>query len=212
MLKVGLTGGIASGKSTVARLFEDLGVPIVDTDVIAREVVEPGEPGLAAVRDAFGDDVLTAEGTLDRRGVRARVFADPAARRQLEAVLHPLIRARTLTKLEALAKSEAPPPYAIVVVPLLIETDFRALVDRVLVVDCPEDVQLARLTARDAMTTSDARAMIRAQTDRATRIAAADDVLDTSVALAETKRGVERLHDRYLKLATVCRGTKARAE
>src|SRR5690606_27970417 len=102
MLKVGLTGGIASGKSTVARLFEELGVPIVDTDVIAREVVEPGEPALAAVRDVFGDDVLTAEGTLDRRALRSRVFADPAARRQLEALLHPLIRARTLTKLEAL--------------------------------------------------------------------------------------------------------------
>lgn len=211
MLKVGLTGGIASGKSTVARLFAERGAAIVDTDVIAREVVAPGEPGLAAVREAFGDEVLGPDGTLDRRKLRARVFANDAERRRLETLLHPLIRARTIDALDRLGR-HGQTRYAIVVVPLLVETDFRALVDRVLVVDCPEDVQLARLTARDAIGEADARAMIRAQTDRATRLAAADDVLDTSKPLESTTREVDELHRRYLDLATVCRARAPRAE
>lgn len=211
MLRIGLTGGIASGKSTVAQLFAERGAAIVDTDLIAREVVAPGERGLEAIREAFGDGVLGADGSLDRRKLRARVFADPAARRRLEALLHPLIRARTLERIAALDAAPSA-PYTIVVVPLLVETNFRPLVDRVLVVDCPVEVQLARLTARDAMTIDDARAMLRAQIDRATRLAAADDVLDTSVPLAQTERDVERLHRRYLDLATVCRGREAHAE
>ncbi|HEY8518453.1 MAG TPA: dephospho-CoA kinase [Gammaproteobacteria bacterium] len=196
MLTVGLTGGVASGKSAVTGMFAKRGVPIVDTDLIAREVVAPGEPGLTAVREAFGEEVLTATGELDRRKLREIVFADEAQRRRLEGILHPLIRARTLERLRSL---EA--PYAIVAVPLLVETGFGKLVDRVLVVDCPEEVQLARLMARDSLTREQATAMIRAQTDRATRLAAADDVIDNGGDLVVTERQVEQLHRKYLELA-----------
>ena len=193
---MGLTGGVASGKSAVTGMFAKRGVPIVDTDLIAREVVAPGEPGLTAVREAFGEEVLTATGELDRRKLREIVFADEAQRRRLEGILHPLIRARTLERLRSL---EA--PYAIVAVPLLVETGFGKLVDRVLVVDCPEEVQLARLMARDSLTREQATAMIRAQTDRATRLAAADDVIDNGGDLVVTERQVEQLHRKYLELA-----------
>ncbi|HEX6996732.1 MAG TPA: dephospho-CoA kinase [Gammaproteobacteria bacterium] len=193
---MGLTGGVASGKSAVTGMFAKRGVPVVDTDLIAREVVAPGEPGLTAVREAFGAEVLTATGELDRRKLRDIVFADEAQRRRLERILHPLIRARTLERLRAL---EA--PYAIVAVPLLVETGFGKLVDRVLVVDCPEEVQLARLMARDALSREQATAMVRAQTDRATRLAAADDVIDNGGDLVATERQVEQLHRKYLELA-----------
>src|SRR5690606_20981910 len=167
MLTIGLTGGIASGKSTVAELFAALGVPVIDTDVIAREVVEPGEPGLAAIRDAFGAEVLTPDGRLDRRRLREIVFADAAKRRRLESILHPLIRERTLARLAAVRNA----PYAIVVVPLLVETDFGKLVDRVLVVDVPVDAQLERLASRDGIDRAAAEAMVAAQASRETRLA-----------------------------------------
>lgn len=196
MLRVGLTGGIASGKTTVARMFAELGAAIVDTDEIAREVVAPGEPGLEAVVDAFGRSVLEPSGELDRARLRRIVFGDAARRKSLEAILHPLIRSRVVDRLEALDA-----PYAIVVVPLLLETGFDALVDRVLVVDCPESLQLDRLLRRDAATEPEARAMIAAQIDRRTRLARADDVVDNDGTLAETRRQVEILHARYLEIA-----------
>src|SRR5690606_15371701 len=171
--------------------------------VIALVVVAPGERGLEAIRAEYGDAVLAPDAQLDRRKLRELVFADPSRRARLEALLHPLIRARTIAALEKLASAPTSPPYAIVVVPLLVETDFGALVDRVLVVDCPEEVQLERLTARDGLTRAQAEAMIRAQASRAARIAAADDVLDTSTTLEETERRVDSLHRRYLQLATV---------
>lgn len=208
MLKIGLTGGIASGKSTVAAMFEALGVPVVDTDVIAREVVEPGEPGLSAVAAEFGDQVLAPDGRLDRRRLRAVVFADDAKRRRLEAILHPLIRARVLERLEAFGDI----PYAIVVVPLLVETDFGKLVDRVLVVDVPAETQLDRLVARDGIGRAEAEAMLAAQVDRTTRLAHADDVIDNAGDRASAHAAVERLHQRYLQLATVCRRDSGRAE
>lgn len=207
MLKIGLTGGIASGKSTVADLFEALGAPLIDTDVLAREVVEPGEPGLAAVRDEFGPAVLTERGELDRRKLRSIVFADDEKRRRLESILHPLIRERLLAKLERLDA-----PYVIIAVPLLIETDFAKLVDRILVVDAPVEVQLARLMARDGSTRAEAQAIIDAQVDRETRLARADDIIDNSGDLASTRAQVEALHRRYLQLATVCREESGRAE
>lgn len=208
MLTIGLTGGIASGKSTVAELFAALGVPVIDTDVIAREVVEPGEPGLAAIRDAFGAEVLTPDGRLDRRRLREIVFADAAKRRRLESILHPLIRERTLARLAAVRNA----PYAIVVVPLLVETDFGKLVDRVLVVDVPVDAQLERLASRDGIDRAAAEAMVAAQASRETRLAHADDVIDNAGDLAATRAQVERLHARYLELATVCREDSGRAE
>lgn len=197
LFKVGLTGGIASGKSAVAAMFVELGAALIDTDVVAREVVEPGEPGLGAIRKLFGPGVIAESGELDRRALRSLVFADASKRRHLEDVLHPLIRERTRRELEA-----ATGPYAIVAVPLLVETHFARFVDRVLVVDCPVELQLERLVARDRMPADEARAMIAAQTDREARLAAADDVIDNSGDLAATRRQVEQLHRRYLELAS----------
>jgi dephospho-CoA kinase len=195
-LVVGLTGGIASGKSLVGAMFVKLGAALVDTDVVAREVVERGEPGLAAVVAEFGTSMLSASGELDRRAMRSLVFEDESKRRKLETLLHPLIRARTLAKLEAL---EA--PYALVAVPLLVETDFDEIVDRILVVDAPENVQLERLMRRDATPKPEALAMLRAQADRATRLKAAHDVIDNSGTIDATRPQVESLHRRYLDLA-----------
>jgi dephospho-CoA kinase len=195
-LVVGLTGGIASGKSAVAALFVALGASLVDTDVVAREVVAPGEPGLAAVSAAFGPKVLLPSGELDRAALRVLVFGDMARRKQLEGLLHPLIRARTLAKL-----ADVTTPYAIVAVPLLVETDFGKLVDRVLVVDCPEQTQLERLMKRDAIPRAEALAMLRAQVDRSSRLKAAHDVIDNSGGRDALRTQVELLHRRYLALA-----------
>ena len=195
-LVVGLTGGIASGKSAVAAVFVSLGAGLIDTDAVARDVVALGEPGLAAVRAAFGAKLLLPSGELDRAALRGLVFEDDAKRRQLESLLHPLIRARTLAKL---AQVEA--PYAIVAVPLLVETDFTQLVDRVLVVDCPEHLQLERLMKRDAIPRAEALAMLRAQADRATRLKAAHDVIDNSGTREAMRVQVELLHRRYLEHA-----------
>ena len=197
LLKIGLTGGIASGKSLVAGMFAKLGAALVDTDVLAREVVAPGEPGLDAVRRLFGPSMLTPSGELNRSAVRTLVFADAAKRRDLEEVLHPLIRDRTLRKLQHVEG-----PYAIVAVPLLVETLFGELVDRVLVVDCPASTQLERLMQRDQLPRAEATAMIAAQVDRAGRLQAADDVIDNSGTVELTRRQVERLHQRYLELAS----------
>jgi dephospho-CoA kinase len=195
-LIVGLTGGIASGKSLVGAMFVKLGASLIDTDVVAREVVARGEPGLAAVSAEFGPSVLLPSGEINRPALRSLVFADDAKRRQLEGVLHPLIRSRTRAKL---AELEA--PYALVVVPLLVETSFGELVDRVLVVDSPEAAQLERLMRRDAIPRPEALAMLRAQVDRATRLKAAHDVIDNSGTPDATRRQVELLHRRYLDLA-----------
>ena len=197
VFSVGLTGGIASGKSLVAAMFVDLGAALVDTDAIARDVVAAGQPALAAVREALGPGVLTTTGELDRAAVRALVFEDPAKRRTLESILHPAIRERTLAALAAVERR-----YAIVAVPLLVETDFAALVDRVLVVDCPAELQLERLMRRDALPRAAALAMIGAQADRVTRLKAAHDVIDNSGDRVATRRQVEQLHRRYLQLAT----------
>ena len=195
MHRVGLTGGIASGKSTVADIFKGLGAGIVDTDQVARDVVAPGQPGLEAVRREFGDHVIRASGELDRRALREVVFADPAARQQLGSLLHPLIRHRTLAALEQMRA-----PYAIAVVPLLVETGFRQLVDRVAVVDCPRALQIDRLMNRDGINLDQAEAMLGAQADRQTRLAAAHDVIDNGGGRASTRRQVGRLHALYRRL------------
>ncbi|HUQ51887.1 MAG TPA: dephospho-CoA kinase [Gammaproteobacteria bacterium] len=195
-LIVGLTGGIASGKSLVGAMFVKLGASLIDTDVVAREVVARGEPGLAAVSAEFGPKVLLPSGELNRPALRSLVFADDAKRRQLEAILHPLIRSRTRARL---AELEA--PYALVAVPLLVETNFGELVDRILVVDAPEPAQLERLMRRDAIPRAEALEMLRAQVDRATRLKVAHDVIDNSGTSDATRRQVESLHRRYLDLA-----------
>jgi len=196
MFRVGLTGGIASGKSTVAAMFADLDVPVIDTDVIARELTAPGQPALEQIAAEFGPEVLDTGGRLHRRRLRSVVFSDDRRRQRLEAILHPLIRAETMTRSATL-----PGIYQLLVVPLLLETDFGDLIDRVLVVDCPEAVQRERLLARDEENPAQAERIIAAQTDRATRLAAADDVIDNGGELADTQRQVEALHQSYRSLA-----------
>lgn len=207
MLKVGLTGGIASGKTAVATAFAGLGATIIDTDAIAREVVSPGTATLEAIREAFGASMITKSGRLDRKRMRRLVFSDVAARRQLEQIVHPAIRARTL---ELLDRTEA--AYVLVAVPLLVETGFGELVDRVLVVDCPEEMQIERLMHRDGVSADEARAVLAAQVDRKTRIASADDIIDNSGSLADLNAQVAALHERYLGIAANCPDEQGRAE
>lgn len=192
-LRIGLTGGIASGKSFVSDCFGGLGAGVVDTDIVAREVVAVGEPVLRDIEQRFGPEVIAADGSLDRGKLRAIVFGDAEKRQALEHLLHPLIRERTL----ALVDAEREAPYCLVVVPLLVETGFAAMVDRVLVVDCPEALQIDRLLGRDGMDLGQAQAMLAAQTDRLARLRAADDVIDNGGDRTETRKQVKRLHGIY---------------
>ncbi|MEO0975421.1 MAG: dephospho-CoA kinase [Pseudomonadota bacterium] len=196
MLKVALTGGIASGKTAVSDRFAALGIPVIDTDVIAREVVAPGTPGLAQVIAIFGEEVRRDDGSLARDRLRARVFADDAARRQLEGLLHPLIWQTTLERVKALDA-----PYCLLVIPLLAEGSRRDQFDRVLVVDCAPETQLRRLMARDHEDEDQARRILAAQASRETRLALADDVLVNDGDLTALDAQVAALHARYLRLA-----------
>ena len=195
-LRIGLTGGIASGKSTVARLFETHGVPVIDTDQIARDVVEPGQPALVAVVEAFGTGILAPDGRLDRPALRARVFADAGARQRLEAILHPAIRAELARRSAA-----AGGPYQVWVIPLLVEGGRIDQVDRVLVVDCPVEMQLERLVARDGGSESSAQAILAAQASREQRLAAADDVIVNDGAEDALAPQVAALDASYRELA-----------
>lgn len=197
MLVVGLTGGIASGKSTAARFFRTLGVPVIDADQVARDVVAPGTPGLAAVAGAFSADVLQADGTLDRRRMREIVFADPGERLRLEAILHPLIRDEIRARLGQIQTA-----YCVLDAALLIESPaLRALVQRVLVIDVPVPLQVARLMQRDGMTAAQCEAMLAAQASREQRLEGADDVVDNAGDLTALQRQLESMHARYLHLA-----------
>ncbi|MFQ5546993.1 MAG: dephospho-CoA kinase [Woeseia sp.] len=199
-LRIGLTGGIASGKTTVAEFFAGLGVPVIDTDVIARELVEPGKPALDEIRVAFGDDVIDADGRLNRGAMRELVFSDEVCRAKLESILHPRIREEAMTQSRA-----AGGPYQIIVVPLLAESPIRKLMDRVLVVDCDEDTQLRRLLARDAQDETRARRIMAAQAGRQERLAIADDVIANNDDLSGTRQQVAALHEKYLsQKAVIC--------
>lgn len=195
-LRIGLTGGIASGKSVVAELFASRGVPVIDTDRIAREVVEPGEPALAQVVESFGDGILDEAGRLDRRALRERVFADPADRCRLEDILHPAIMAE-LERQCAAAGGE----YQVLVIPLLVEGGRSDAVDRVLVVDCPVETQLARLCRRDDETEAGARAILAAQASREERLAAADDVIVNDGSFEALEHRVAELDAQYREWA-----------
>ncbi len=195
-LRVALTGGIASGKSTVADLFAARGVPVIDTDVIAREVVEPGTPALAAVVEAFGPEVLGADGRLDRRRMRERIFGDASARRRLEGILHPAIRAEMARRSQA-----AGGPYQVLVIPLLAEGGRRDHVDRVLLVDVPEELQVERLMRRDGVSREQAAASLGAQAGRAARLAIADDVILNTGRADDLDHEVTALDGKYRKLA-----------
>jgi dephospho-CoA kinase len=195
-LIVGLTGGIGSGKSTVTDIFQQLGIPVIDADVIAHALVEPGQPALGEIIKAFGPDSVNASGVLDRNRLRELVFSDPEQRRRLEAILHPKIR-REIIALTANIRT----PYCIVVIPLLLETDQRDLVDRILVVDTGVDNQIARVTMRNSLPRREIMAIITAQASRDRRLAAADEVIDNNGSLAELKNQVRAQHEKYLKIA-----------
>ncbi|MGE5153535.1 MAG: dephospho-CoA kinase [Bdellovibrio bacteriovorus] len=196
MLLIGLTGGIGSGKSTVAELFARLGAGVVDTDLLARELTEPGTATLAQIADELGADILNPDGSLDRARLRGRVFADPAARARLESILHPPIRDLMLKRAAALKAL-----YVILVIPLLFETGQQALVDRVLVVDCPESVQIARVQGRSGLPEAAIAQIMASQVPRAERLARADDIIDNQGAPDTLPPQVRRLHRRYLALA-----------
>ena len=197
-LLVGLTGGIGSGKTTVANLFGELGVPLIDTDLIAHELTAPGGAAMPAITAEFGPAVVATDGSLDRAAMRRLAFDDPGARRRLEAILHPMIRAQTQRGIAQAAAA----PYAIVVVPLLVEGGtWRGWLDRVIVVDCPVAVQIERVMRRSALPRDQVEAIIAAQATREQRLAAADDVVDNAGDPASLPQRVREIHERCLKLA-----------
>jgi dephospho-CoA kinase len=195
-LLIALTGGIASGKTAVAELFAKLGVPVLDTDQIARDVVAPGMPALGQLVAEFGPEILDADGRLDRARMRERVFGDPGQRRKLEAITHPAIRAE-LAQRSAAAGGD----YQVHVIPLLVETGRAEAYDRVLVVDCPEAAQIERLVARDGTSRAQAEEILSAQVSREERLNAAHDVIENTGTLADLERFVETLHRNYALLA-----------
>jgi dephospho-CoA kinase len=203
MLRVGLTGGIGSGKSTIASLFVMRGVPVIDTDEIARSLTEPGQECYDEIVRIFGDAILDGNRRIDREQLRERVFDNPDERHRLEAILHPRIRVIVLDKLTAL---EA--PYVIVVVPLLIESGFTDLVDRVLVVDTLENVQIQRTATRSGLSEPEIRKIMSAQASRAQRLQLANDVIENNGDRKQLEAEVERMHQWYLSLATT---TKAKS-
>ncbi|MEX0606691.1 MAG: dephospho-CoA kinase [Halofilum sp. (in: g-proteobacteria)] len=209
MLIIGLTGGIASGKTSVTDRFAALGVPVIDSDILAREVVAPGSDGLAAVIDAFGSEYLDRDGALDRARLRQCIFSDDDARRQLEAIVHPRIGALRHQRLEEARRAGA--PYCINSVPLLLETGLDTECDRVLVVDAPEAVQIERIQARDGVDADSARAILARQSGREARLQRADDVIDNGEPVsAETSLTpqVRALDRKYRRLASGARGSE----
>ncbi len=197
---VALTGGIASGKTAVSDRFAALGVPVIDTDLIARAVVEPGQHALNEIVAVFGDGMLSPDGTLNRRLLREIIFSDPAAKLKLESILHPAIRAQVQRDIAAV---EA--PYCVVVIPLFTESSAQAnsydWVDRVLVVDTSEETQVQRVMQRDQVSREQAEAALASQTSRQARLALADDVIENNGSITELDAEVERLHRRYIELA-----------
>ncbi|MGH8752437.1 MAG: dephospho-CoA kinase [Burkholderiales bacterium] len=194
---VGLTGGISCGKSSAARMFAERGILVVDTDAIAHQLTAPGGPALAAIRRKFGTDIFASDGSLNRAQLRQRIFSDARAKKNLEALLHPLIRAEALQHL-----ARCTTPYAVLVVPLLLETgELREHVQRVLVVDCPEAQQVARAMSRSRLSKAEVRVIMAAQLSRAARLKLADDVLSNDSSLEHLQQQVEILHRKYFKLA-----------
>ncbi|MDP1652202.1 MAG: dephospho-CoA kinase [Rhodocyclaceae bacterium] len=197
---VGLTGGIGSGKSAAAERFAARGAAVIDTDVIARELTAAGGAGIAPIRAAFGAESLTPDGALDRAQMRRIAFADPAARARLEAILHPLIREESEARIRRLASADF--PYALLVVPLLVESgNYRERVDRVCVVDCPEAIRVARVTARSSLSPAEVQSIMAAQASRAHRLAAADDIIDNAAGLPALDAQIDALHEKYRAMA-----------
>lgn len=201
MLLIGLTGGIASGKSFVSHCFEEHGAPVIDADQLAREVVKPGSKGLHALTGYFGRTILTPEGELDRAGLRRIVFANPADREFLDRTLHPLIRKLSVQLIDEASKAGY--SYLVYAVPLLLETGQEKRFDRIAVVDVPESMQLERLMSRDGGDAEQARNIIASQATRKQRLAIADDVIDNSGEMPTTEKRVSQLHELYLQLHTL---------
>ncbi len=199
MLKVGLTGGIGCGKSTVAKIFADLNVPVLDADDIAHRLVEKGQPALAQIEQAFGSDILNSDGSLDRKSLRDRVFSDLNQKQKLESILHPLIYKALQAELEQLTTA-----YCIISIPLLFETDMAHFVDRILVIDCPVETQIERVKVRDSLTIERIQSIIDSQVSRAFRKAQADDLIDNSDTDYRLAEQVKKLHNLYLSISA-CR-------
>lgn len=195
---VGLTGGVGSGKSTVAERFSRLGAAVIDTDAIAHELTAPQGAAMAALISAFGPQIMVSTGALDRVAMRSLVFSNPDARKKLEAILHPLIRAESIRRIAAVSA-----PYALLVVPLLVEhlSAYRALLQRIAVVDCDEAQQLARTALRPGLDMEQARAILAAQASQASRLEIADDLIDNRGNLSQLDKQIESLHGKYLQLA-----------
>lgn len=198
---VGLTGGIGSGKSAAAAEFARLGAAVVDADAIAHELTAAGGAAIAEIRRQFGAESIDAAGALDRRHMREKVFADPALRKRLELILHPMIRAESQRRIAGV-ETQKSAPYVLYVVPLLIESPgYRKRVGRVLVIDCPESLQVSRVRQRSGQSEEEVRRILASQIQRETRLAAADDIIDNSGTIAALQQAVRKLHEKYLQLA-----------
>lgn len=197
MLKIGLTGGIGSGKSTVAALFKTYAVPVIDADVIAHQLTQTGQAAVTEIAQTFGAAVLQPDGSLNRAWLRTLIFSNPEKKQQLEAILHPLIYHQMQTQLALLDS-----PYCLLCIPLLIENQRTAFVDRILVVDCPESLQIQRVKQRDKLSLGQIHAIMAAQVSRAERLNAADDILDNSKQTAQLAPQVKTLHNSYLQFSS----------
>ena len=196
MLVIGLTGGIGSGKSTVAELFRKRNVPVIDTDIIARELVKANQPALTEIIKTFGNNVITSNGELDRKQLAKITFHDEQARKKLEQILHPRIRESMLAQINAISA-----PYVIAVIPLLIETGQLDLVDHILVIDCPEEIQIQRIKQRDHRDDQQIKEILRAQASRADRLSVADDVIENQQDISNLDAKIEELHQKFLHMS-----------
>ena len=201
MLKIGLTGGIGSGKSTVSTLFEQLNTPVIDADIIAHQLVAVGQPALAKIQQTFGSNILQLEGSLDRKKLRELVFSNPLEKQKLEAIIHPLVYQTIQTEIKRLTA-----PYCIISIPLLFESNMTSLVDRILVVDCPEEQQIERLLKRDDMTTKRIQSIINSQISRDFRNSKANDLIDNSGSNDRLAEQVKTLHNCYISIS-ICLDT-----
>ena len=201
MLKVGLTGGIGSGKTSVSNLFEKLGTPVIDTDVIAHELVNNNEDVLQQIADTFGADVLKLNGELNRKKLAQLVFNKKENKQSLEKILHPKIESEVLHQIKNLSSSNNPPAYVIIVVPLLIEANYRDLIDRILTVIADEEIRITRVQQRDKRSLSEIRAIISNQVDESTRLKEADDIIENNSDINMIEKQVENLHEKYLHLS-----------
>lgn len=197
MLSIGVTGGIACGKSTVTRLFEKLGIPVIDADEIAHSLVRPNQPALALLENAFGGQIIASDGSLNRVALRELVFSSPSDKEVLEAILHPLIYQAMQQQL-----NQCKAPYVILSIPLLLESKHPLLLDRVLLIDCPEEIQIQRVKSRDGFSEEIIKAIIKSQASRSERLQHADDIIINTSTLKSLASEVNKLHESYLKIST----------